>query len=45
VGVQDTFAESGDGEAVLRAYGLTAERIAAAAHTAMARRDDLRRSH
>ncbi|MCS7259636.1 MAG: transketolase family protein, partial [Anaerolineae bacterium] len=25
VGVQDTFAESGDGEAVLRAYGLTAE--------------------
>ena len=44
VGVQDTFAESGDGEAVLRAYGLTAERIAAAARTAMARRDGLRQT-
>ncbi len=45
VGVQDTFAESGDGEAVLRAYGLTAERIAEAVRTAMARRDGLRRTH
>ncbi|PWH19113.1 MAG: transketolase [Ardenticatenia bacterium] len=44
VGVQDTFAESGDGEAVLRAYGLTAERIAEAARIAMARRDGLRRT-
>lgn len=44
VGVQDTFAESGDGEAVLRAYGLTAERIAEAARMAMARRDGLRRT-
>ncbi len=43
VGVQDTFAESGDGEEVLRAYGLTAERIAAAARTAMARRNELKR--
>jgi transketolase len=39
VGVQDTFAQSGDAEDLLRAYGLTAEHIAGAARQAMARRD------
>ncbi len=38
VGVQDTFAESGTSEDLLRAYGLTPERIAAAARKAMDRR-------
>jgi transketolase len=44
VGVRDTFAESGDSEDVLRAYGLTAENIADAARQAVIRRDKLRRS-
>ena len=44
VGVPDTFAESGDAEDLLRAYGLTAEAIAQAARKAMARRDGTRRS-
>lgn len=39
VGVRDTFAESGDAEGLLRAYGLSAEHIAAAARQAIARRD------
>jgi transketolase len=44
VGVRDTFAESGDSEEVLRAYGMTTEKIAEAARQAMTRRDNLRRS-
>jgi transketolase len=43
VGVQDTFAESGDAEDVMRAYGLSADRIAEAARKVMARRDGLQR--
>jgi transketolase len=44
VGVRDTFAESGDAEGLLRAYGLSAEHIAAAARQAIARRDGARKS-
>ncbi len=44
VGIEDTFAESGDADDVLRAYGLTSGKIAAAARKAMARRDDLRKA-
>jgi transketolase len=43
VGVQDTFAESGDAEALLEFYGLTPEKIAAAARQSMARRDSQRK--
>jgi transketolase len=43
VGVRDTFAESGDAEELLRAYGLSAEHIAAAARRAVARRDGTRK--
>lgn len=39
VGLQDTFAQSGDPDELLQFYGLTAEHIAAAARQAMKRRD------
>jgi transketolase len=39
VGLQDTFAQSGDPDELLEFYGLTAEHIAAAARQAMKRRD------
>jgi len=39
VGLQDTFAQSGDPDQLLEFYGLTAEHIAAAARQAMKRRD------
>lgn len=39
IGVQDTFAESGDPDELLEFYGLTAEHIADAARQAMKRRD------
>lgn len=44
VGVQDTFAESGDAEDLLRAYGLSPEHIADAARRAIARRNGARKS-
>lgn len=39
VGLQDTFAQSGDPDELLEFYGLTTEHIAAAARQAMKRRD------
>jgi len=39
VGLQDTFAQSGDPDELLQFYGLTAEHIATAARQAMKRRD------
>jgi transketolase len=39
VGLHDTYAESGDPEALLRKYGLTADEIAAAVRRVVARRD------
>jgi transketolase len=41
VGLQDTFAQSGDTEDLLGYYGMTAPHIVAAARRAMERRDDL----
>ena len=39
IGVQDTFAQSGGADELLELYGLTSERIAAAARRVMSRRD------
>jgi transketolase len=39
VGLQDTFAQSGEADELLEFYGLTAEKIAAAARQVMKRRD------
>jgi transketolase len=41
VGLQDTFAQSGDTEDLLEFYGMTAPHIVTAARKAMQRRDDL----
>jgi transketolase len=38
VGIEDTYAESGEPEAVMRKYGMTAERVAAAARRVVDRR-------
>jgi transketolase len=40
LGLQDTFAQSGEPDQLLEFYGLTAQHIAAAARHAMKRRDD-----
>ncbi|MGH7471323.1 MAG: transketolase family protein [Longimicrobiales bacterium] len=39
VGLQDTYAESGDPEALMRKYGLTAEQVVAAVRRLLARRN------
>lgn len=41
VGLQDTFGQSGDADELLEFYGLTAPKIAEAAHQAISRRDRL----
>jgi len=41
IGLQDTFAQSGEADELLEFYGLTAQKIAEAAHQAINRRDKL----